>query len=126
MASFDGTTRGHMHDLHGAGCRPECAEHTAISVAIRGGFAERVDDRPNRPRACETRVTGSAPQISPIEFDIVISQNAGVLLFECPLGVVLFLISDVFPNLFDRRLAHREGSISTLPGELGVVLLCPA
>lgn len=37
-----------------------------------------------------------------VELDVVISQDADVLLLECSPGVMSFLIADEMPNLFDR------------------------
>lgn len=51
-----------------------------------------------------------------------------IFLLECFLGMVLFLIGDVFVGLRDNRLAHRECPVTCLPRELprGDILLIDA
>ena len=80
----------------------ECAEHTVISVATRGGFAERVDNGPDKPKRVKHASRISIPQILLVKLDIVIPQYADILLFERSLGVMFLLVADVISNLFDR------------------------
>jgi len=46
------------------------------------------------------------------------TQKRAILLLERHLPMVFFLVLDIPSHVLDLRLAHGEGAVSVLPGEL--------
>src|SRR3954452_7071430 len=67
--------------------------------------------RPERPREL------SIPHIALVKLDLIGLEERTELLLKRLDSVMLALVADVGPNVFDLRLPHREGPESRLPEE---------
>src|SRR5262245_235956 len=79
--------------------------------------ADALGQQSPQPRGLKGRESFSIPHVALIELDLIGLEEPTELLLKRLDPVMLALVADIGPNVFELRLAHRESAESRLPEE---------